>query len=277
MTVKKVRSGTIEIWSEDLGDPANPTVLLVMGASCGALTWDPWMIEPLVASGYHVIRFDNRDVGLSTWVDYEKAPYAVPDMAGDAIAVLNAFGVDRAHLLGVSMGGMIAQQVALDHSGRVHSLTSVMSSPGGPGLSLPTEAVQAVMETAQAASSADPLEALLPTFKALTGSRFVFDERAFRAQFQAEIDRGGINPAVAHDLAMENSPSRRERLRTLATPTLIIHGDEDPIFPLDHGKATADAIPDAKLIVLRGVGHELPERCAAEYMNPLFDHLKANS
>ena len=126
MAVKKVPSGKLEIWSEDFGDAANPTVLLVMGAGAGAVHWEPYLYEPLVAAGYHVIRYDNRDIGLSTWVDYEKDPYTVADMAGDAIAVLDAFAIDRAHLIGASMGGMISQQVALDHPERLRSLTSIM-------------------------------------------------------------------------------------------------------------------------------------------------------
>ena len=278
MAEGKVRVGEIELWWEDFGPRSRPSVLLVMGANAQAIFWPPAFIERLVAAGYHVVRFDNRDIGLSSWVDWEKHPYAVPDMAADAVGLLDALGIERAHWVGVSMGGMISQQAALDRPERFRSLTSIMSSPSHPGdPTLPgTEAkVQRAIEALQS-GALDPVDATVKLFGTLAGSREPFDEAAFRAGLMEGVARGGFNPACAHGLAVGASPSRRERLQSLRVPTLVIHGDEDPILPLPHGEATAAAIPGAKLVVLRGVGHDFPASAQQEYVEAILAHLAAN-
>jgi pimeloyl-ACP methyl ester carboxylesterase len=278
MAEGKARVGEIELWWEDFGSRANPTVLLVMGANAQAVFWPPVFLERLVAAGYHVVRFDNRDIGLSTWIDWSKRPYTVADMAGDAVGLLGALGIERAHWVGVSMGGMIAQQAALDAPERVRSLVSIMSSPSHPGdPELPGMAPQ-VQEAIDAMQSGalGPVEGTVRLFAALAGSRAPFDEALFRAGFEAGLARGGFNPACAHGLAVNASPSRRERLASLRIPALVIHGDEDPILPLAHGEATAAAIPGAKLVVLRGVGHDFPESALPEYVDAILGHLAAH-
>jgi pimeloyl-ACP methyl ester carboxylesterase len=276
MAEGKTRVGEIDLWWEDFGDTAKPTVLLVMGANSQAVFWPMPVVEALVAAGYHVVRFDNRDVGLSTWVDYEKQPYTVPDMANDAVGLLDALGIERAHLIGASMGGMISQQVAIDHPHRVTSLTSIMSSPSSPeDLDLPDMHPKVMQAAMEMASASDPVDATVRMFATLAGSREPFDEEQFRAGFQSSVDRG-LNPACAHGLAVGASPSRRESLRQLKTPTLVLHGDEDPILPLGHGEATAEAIPGAKLVVLRGLGHDFPVSALEEYLTPILAHLEAN-
>jgi esterase len=278
MAEGKARVGEVEIWWEEFGSRTNPTVLLVMGANAQAVFWPPAFIERLLGAGYHVVRFDNRDIGLSSWVDYAKQPYTVVDMAADAIGVLDALGIERAHWVGVSMGGMISQQAALDRPERVRSLTSIMSSPSHPAdPELPgmTPKVQQAIDAMQS-GALDPVEGTVRLFASLSGSREPFDEALFRAGFQAGLARGGFNPACAHGLAVGASPSRRERLRSLRVPTLVIHGDEDPILPLAHGEATAAAIPGAKLVVLRGVGHDFPASAEQEYLDALLGHLAAN-
>jgi pimeloyl-ACP methyl ester carboxylesterase len=277
MAEGKVRVGEVELWWEDFGSRANPTVLLVMGANAQAVFWPPVFIERLLAAGYHVLRFDNRDIGLSTWIDWAKQPYTVVDMAGDALGLLDALGIERAHWVGVSMGGMIAQQAALDRPERVRSLTSIMSSPSHPGDPELPGMVPRVQQAIDAMQSGalDPAEASVRLFASLAGSRAVFDEALFRIGFAAGVARGGFNPACAHGLAVGASPSRRERLARLRIPTLVIHGDEDPILPLAHGEATASAIPGAKLVVLRGVGHDFPESALPEYLDAVLGHLGA--
>jgi pimeloyl-ACP methyl ester carboxylesterase len=278
MAEGKVRVGELELWWQDFGPRDRPTVLLVMGANAQAIFWPPSFYEPLVAAGYHVVRFDNRDIGLSSWVDYAKRPYTIADMAGDAVGLLDALGIERAHWVGASMGGMISQQAALDHPTRVLSLTSIMSSPSSPqDPELPgmTPEVQRAAEAMQAGGG-DPVEAAIGLFASLSGSRAPFDEATFRAGFLLGVERGGFNPACAHGLAVGASPSRRKRLEGLRVPALVIHGDEDPILPLAHGQATADAIPGAKLLVLRGVGHDFPASAIPEYVDAVLAHVRAH-
>jgi esterase len=278
MAEGKTRVGELELWWQDFGPKAAPAVLLVMGANAQAVFWPLPFIERLVAAGYRVVRFDNRDIGLSTWVDYAKRPYTVVDMAGDALGLLDALGIERAHWVGVSMGGMISQQAALDHPERFRSLVSIMSSPSNPAdPELPGMApkVQRAVEAMQS-GAVDPIEGTVALFEALSGSREPFDAAAFRAGFQIGLERGGFNPACAHGLAVGASPSRRKRLEGLRVPTLVIHGDEDPILPLAHGEATARAIPGAKLVVLRGVGHDFPESAIPEYLDAILAHLDAH-
>lgn len=278
MAEGKETLGDVTIWWEDFGDRANPTVLLVMGANAQAVFWPMPLVEALVDAGYHVVRFDNRDIGLSSWVDYAKHPYTVVDMAGDAVALLDALGIERAHFIGASMGGMISQQAALDHPERVRSLTSIMSSPSGPeDPDLPDMHPSIQAAAVEMTTARDPIAATIEMFSKLAGSRAPFDEAAFREVFQVGIDRGGFNPTCGHGLAVGASPSRRERLKGLTTPTLVLHGDEDPILPLGHGEATAAAIPGAKLVVLEGVGHDFPEPAMGEYLAAILDHLKTSA
>lgn len=265
----------IDIWYESFGDPTLPTVLLVMGASAQATLWRSEFFEPLVVAGYHVVRFDNRDVGYSTWVNFAKQPYTIETMAADAVGLLDTLDIERAHLIGASMGGMISQAVALEHPERVLSLTSIMSTPSGPlDPDLPgiSEALQTTV--AEIEAGMDPMEGQVALWRQLSGSRFGFEEAAWRVEIQSWFDRA-FNPACAHGLAVATSASRRDRLRSLTVPTLVIHGDEDPILPLAHGQATADAIPGAKLVVLPGVGHEIAEGALPEYLEPILAHLEA--
>jgi esterase len=275
MSEGKIRSQNVEIWWDSFGDPDHPAVLLVMGANGQAVAWPPYFVDPLVDRGYHVIRFDNRDIGLSTWIDWDNEPYTLADMAADGVAVLDSLGIDRAHWIGASMGGMISQQTALDFPDRVASLTSIMSTPSSPndpdlpGMSPEVQAAAEKMGTA----TDDPIQAAIDVFRVLSGSKYPFDEDAFRREFMKGVVRGGFNPKCAHAQALTISPSRRERLWSVTIPSLVLHGDEDPILPIEHGRATAEAIPDARLVVVEGVGHELPAGAVADYMKAIFELL----
>ena len=193
-------------WWEDFGDSSNPTVLLIMGANANAIQWTLDFINPLVEADFHVVRFDNRDVGKSTWLTTEPTmvfsddgitnkdvSYNLEDMAADAVALLDHLGIDKAHIVGASMGGMITQVIGLDHSERALSLTPIMSSPGAgledDTLSPPTESLmQGIMKSMEHNMKGEYLEGLVCTYRELTGSRFPFDEEKFREKAQEGIE-----------------------------------------------------------------------------------------
>ena len=282
----------INIWWEDFGDSSNPTVLLIMGANANAMQWTMEFINPLVEAGFHVIRFDNRDVGKSTWVTTEpsfvmqegqmvssEVSYNLEDMAQDAVSLLEHLGVEKAHIVGASMGGMITQVIGLDHPHKALSLTPIMSTPGAgledENLSPPTESLmQGMMKSMEHNMKGEYLEGLVSVYRELIGSRYPFDEQKFREGAKAIMDHGH-NPFPGHGAAVSSSPHRKDRLKEISLPTLVIHGTEDAILPLDHGQALADGIPNAKLMVLEGAGHEIPEQMTEEITSRMIEHFNS--
>jgi pimeloyl-ACP methyl ester carboxylesterase len=250
MAVGTVTANGIELWYEDFGAATDPHVVLITGATSTVLAWDPSFIEPIVDAGYHVVCFDNRDEGLSQWFDPDNA-YTLDDMAADTVGLMDAVSIDRAHLIGVSMGGMIGQTVALRYPECVLTLTSICSSPGFD-TTLPFGAI-AELIAPWPDTRAEQVEWRLAAFRAMAGS-WPFAEARYRARFEAELDRG-FNPTPGHGAAVGASGSRRQALASLDLPVLVIHGDEDPLAPFEHGVATADAIPGARLLPLSGAGH----------------------
>ena len=282
----------INIWWEDFGDSSNPTVLLIMGANANAMQWRLEFINPIVAAGFHVIRFDNRDVGKSTWVTTEpsfvmqegqmvssEVSYNLEDMAQDAVSLLEHLGVEKAHIVGASMGGMITQVIGLDHPHKALSLTPIMSTPGAgledENLSPPTESLmQGMMKSMEHNMKGEYLEGLVCVYRELIGSRYPFDEEKFREGAKVIMDHGH-NPFPGHGAAVSSSPHRKDRLKEISLPTLVIHGTEDAILPLDHGQALADGIPNAKLMVLEGAGHEIPEQMTEEITSRMIEHFNS--
>ena len=282
----------INIWWEDFGNSSNPTVLLIMGANANAMQWTLEFINPLVEAGFHVIRFDNRDVGKSTWVTTEpsfvmqegqmvssEVSYNLEDMAQDAVSLLEHLGVEKAHIVGASMGGMITQVIGLDHPHKVLSLTPIMSTPGAgledEHLSPPTESLmQGMMKSMEHNMKGEYLEGLVCVYRELIGSRYPFDEEKFREGAKVIMDHGH-NPFPGHGAAVSSSPHRKDRLKEISLPTLVIHGTEDAILPLDHGQALADGIPNAKLMVLEGAGHEIPEQMTEEITSRMIEHFNS--
>jgi pimeloyl-ACP methyl ester carboxylesterase len=254
MGVGTVTANGIELWYEDFGEITDPHVVLIMGANATALVWDASFYEPIVDAGYHVVRFDNRDEGLSQWFDAAH-PYTLDDMAADTIGLMDALSIDRAHLVGVSMGGMIGQVVALRYPERVLTLTSICSSPGASDGRLPSPppAIIELMMAPFPDTRAEQVEWHLAGYRAMAGS-WPFADAHHRARFEADLDRG-FNPSPGHGMAVYASGSRLETLADLDLPVLVIHGDADPLLPFEHGAATADAIPGARLLVLPGAGH----------------------
>ena len=282
----------INIWWEDFGDSSNPTVLLIMGANANAMQWTLEFINPLVSAGFHVIRFDNRDVGKSTWLTTEpsfkleegsmvtgEVSYNLEDMAQDAVSLLEHLGVEKAHIVGASMGGMITQVIGLDHPHKALSLTPIMSTPGAgledEHLSPPTESLmQGMMKSMEHNMKGEYLEGLVCVYRELIGSRYPFDEEKFREGAKVIMDHGH-NPFPGHGAAVSSSPHRKDRLKEISLPTLVIHGTEDAILPLDHGQALADGIPNAKLMVLEGAGHEIPEQMTEEITSRMIEHFNS--
>ena len=282
----------INIWWEDFGNSSDPSVLLIMGANANAMQWTLEFINPLVSAGFHVIRFDNRDVGKSTWLTTEpsfkleegsmvtgEVSYNLEDMAQDAVSLLEHLGIEKAHIVGASMGGMITQVIGLDHPNKALSLTPIMSTPGAgledENLSPPTESLmQGLMKSMEHNMKGEYLEGLVCIYRELTGSRYPFDEEKFREGAKAIMDHGH-NPFPGHGAAVSSSPHRKDRLKEISLPTLVIHGTEDAILPFDHGQALADGIPNAQLMVLEGVGHEIPEQMTEQITSRMIQHFNS--
>jgi pimeloyl-ACP methyl ester carboxylesterase len=268
-----VDTNGVRLWYEELGRSAGPPVVLVQGVAASALWWPPDLVDALIDAGFRVVCFDNRDIGRSSHVDYERAPYGVDDMATDTLGLLDALGIERAHLVGVSLGGMISQVLALRQPGRVRSLTLISSTPGPDDrLSPPTDAfMEFVIRAAE--QDQDPVDATVAFSRVLTGSRFPFDEHYYRQLASADLARG-TNANSNQGSVPISASSRVDDLQRVAAPTLVVHGTEDPVFPIDHAVALADAIPGARLVRWEGVGHDLPIPLMPELSRLLTDHIR---
>ncbi len=269
-----VTANATSIWFEDFGDPTDPHVVLIICANATAIGWDRSFYEPIVAAGFHVVRFDNRDVGLSQWFDFDVDPYTLDDMAADTIGLMDALSITRANLVGVSMGGMIAQLVALQYPPRVVSLTSISSSSGIADADLPvmSDDLVELAVTPMPDSNTARVDHFVAFYRAMAGTAVPFDEGRWRARFEADLLRG-FNAAPGHGAAAVTAPSRRAALQHLDAPTLVIHGDADPLLPHAHGVATAEAIPGAKLVTLPGAGHIDVLEVPGDILPPILEHL----
>ena len=281
MAEGKVNANNIDIWYEDFGNSSSPTVLLIMGAGAQSIMWNMDLINGIANAGYHVIRFDNRDTGLSTWIDdFNATPYSLQDMAADAIGLMDALKIEEAHIIGGSMGGMIAQLIAIHYPNRVLSLTSWMSTywffdPDVPAMNDEiTSWYQKSMEAAPPETREEIIEQSVNTFRMLSGSRFPFDEQWVKSITEESYTRGW-NPKATqnHAAATMTSPSRLEALKRLNIPTLVIHGTDDPIINYAHGVVCAKVVPGAKLLTLKGVGHEIPAEIIPEAVEAIMKHI----
>ncbi len=266
------KANGVEIEYETFGDPAGETILLINGLGSQMTRWPAAFCEKLVAEGYHVVRMDNRDVGLSTWLKDGDA-YRVEDMAADAVGVLDTLGVEAAHVAGVSMGGMISQLVAADHPRRVRSLTSIMSTTGNPKIPGPTREATAVLMAPPPKSKEEYFVRFGQTWKVLRNGSFPEDEALDPERARRTFERG-LNPeGVGRQLrAILASGSRKERLRSVKAPTLVIHGTIDPLVHPEGGKDTAVSIPGAKLLMIEGMGHALPIPMWPEIIDAIDKH-----
>jgi pimeloyl-ACP methyl ester carboxylesterase len=261
----------IELCYETFGDPADPTVLLIMGLGTQMIAWDERFCGQLAERGFQVVRFDNRDVGRSSQVDKPPptlrqivlrdkgaAAYTLADMAADAVGLLDHLEVRQAHVVGASMGGMIAQTVAIEHPDRVLTLTSIMSNEGGRLKGQPTLAGMRLLLKAAPTERDAYLDHVEKLYKAIGSPGFPADPEAVRARAARGYERGGSRAGVARQLlAVGVSPNRTPGLKRLRMPVTVIHGNKDILVRISGGRAVAAAVPGAKLIEIDGMGHDL--------------------
>jgi len=248
----------IELEYETFGDARSQPLLLIGGLGTQMITWDEDFCELLAVRGFHVIRFDNRDAGLST---YPEGEYSLDDMAADAAGLLDALGIPAAHIVGASMGGFIAQLVALDHRDHVLSLTSIMSGPNGKDQVQPTEEANAVLLAPAPQTREEQVALGLRAKRTLLGPEDPYDEAYERARIERALDRAYHPIGFMRQLqAIVAAPSRLGRLESLTMPALVIHGDADILVPVENGRNVAAAIPGALLLEIRGMGHDIPRR-----------------
>jgi proline iminopeptidase len=267
----------IRIAFDTAGDPKAVPLLLISGLGLQLTAWPDEFVEGLVELGFYVIRYDNRDVGLSTKFEHAgtpslglawlkslvrwplRPPYTLEDMADDAVGVLSALGVARAHVVGVSMGGMIGQLMAAKYPTRVSSLTSIMSSSGRRGLPGPTPDVKRAMMRRPGADADAMIDHGVQLLQAIGSPTYPTPEKQLRRRVARALRRNSCPGGVVRQiLAVAASGDRTPQLRTIVAPTLVIHGAADPMVPLACGADTAEAIPNARLEVIEGMGHDLP-------------------
>jgi pimeloyl-ACP methyl ester carboxylesterase len=255
------------------------------------ILWEEDFCEQLAASGFFVVRFDNRDVGMSTQLDaagipnvFEamqaaaagrpvNAPYTLADMADDTVALMTELGIERAHVVGASMGGMIAQTLAIRHPDRLLSLTSIMSTTGDPALPQATADAMRVLLTPPPGDRAGNIARGIEAWKVIGSPGFPFDEERMRDIFGRAFDRGYYPAGVARQMAaIMASGNRTTALRDVRVPTLVIHGADDPLIRIEAARATAAAIPGAKLLVIDGMGHDLPRGTWPQIIDAIGAH-----
>ena len=280
--IQRVQVGDIEIAYETFGRREDPPVLLVMGLATQMIGWPDEFCRQLADRGHFVVRFDNRDIGLSTHLDAAGAPdvlaimggdvssaaYGLPDLATDTVGLLDALGLDSVHLVGASMGGMVAQLVAVQAPGRVRSLTSIMSTTGAPGVGAPADVAVPVLLAPAATDREGAIQRVVDTYRVIGSPGFEFDETALRDRAGLSFDRAHDPAGVARQLAaILTTHDRTADLGKVAVPTLVIHGSQDTLVDVSGGRATAAAIPGAELLVVDGMGHDLPRAMWPEILD----------
>ncbi|MHA2295673.1 MAG: alpha/beta fold hydrolase [Candidatus Hodarchaeales archaeon] len=289
-TIVKVNG--IEICYDTFGDSTNPTMLLVMGLGSQMVLWEEAFCEEL-AKTYYVVRFDNRDVGLSTKLDDAgipnpmelmmtlqqgesiKVPYLLKDMADDAIGLLDALKIKTAHVVGASMGGMIVQTMAINHPDRINTLTSIMSSTGNPELPQPEPEALEILTATPPDNRDEYIEESVKAWQFLNGPKYPLDEERIKERSGLVFDRCYYPAGSARQLAaILASGSRKEDLKKVKIPTLVIHGKDDPLVPVEGGKDTVESIPGAKLMIIEGMGHNIPPQVAPRIIEAITQHAR---
>ena len=293
----KVKANGIQIEYDTFGDTNSPALLLIMGLGTQMTAWEEAFCEQLAEQGHYVIRFDNRDIGLSSKFEEAGIPdavaamtaamngqtvlsaYTLNDMADDAADLLSALGVDKAHICGASMGGMIAQIMAFRHPNRVLSLISIMSTTGDPGLPPGKPEAMEVLVEKSPTDRAAVIDRAVKVAKIIGSPGFTFNEALIREKAGDFFDRSFYPQGQTRQLvAVMASGSRKEDLVNVTAPTLVIHGAEDPLVPVEGGKDTADSIPGAELLIIEGMGHDLHREAWPQLINAISNHTqKANA
>ncbi len=288
---RRVRiSDEIEIAYETFGDPSDPPMLLVMGLGTQMIGWPEDLCQDLADSGYHVIRYDNRDVGCSTHLDdlpdpsisdmrslvtrRRRPPYSVDDMAGDALGLLDALGLGTTHLVGVSLGGFIAQSAVLRTPSRFRSLTLIMTSTGSRRVGQPRPGLLWRMaRRAAVTTKAEAVEATIETYGEIGSPGFPLDDAYLRRKAELAWDRSPDTSGYGRQLAaVIAQPNRTDQLRTLDLPTLVMHGLDDPLVRTSGGLALAHSIPGAKFVGYAGMGHDLPRALWPDIATEITTH-----
>ncbi len=290
-TVVKVNE--VELCYDTFGKSTDAPMLLIMGLGSQMIRWPEAFCQQLAGMGFWVIRYDNRDVGKSTKFesagvpnlmplllgaaqsDAISVPYTLLDMAQDAVGLLDVLNIDSAHIVGVSLGGMIAQSVAIHYPERVRTLTSIMSSTGDPNLPRPKPEAFALLQQRPPDNRAEYIEYSVQRQQILSGPHYPIDEAYVRDLAGRTFDRNFHPEGTSRQLAaILASGSRKEALQNVQIPTLVIHGDADPLVPVEGGKDTANSIPGAKLLIIEGMGHDIPVKVASQILEAISKHAK---
>jgi pimeloyl-ACP methyl ester carboxylesterase len=287
------KANGIEICYDIFGSPQNEPMVLIMGLAAQMVMWDDEFCAELASRGFRVIRFDNRDIGKSTRFSggsrltvmelrfLHVAPastYKLSDMAADVIGLLDSLGIASAHIVGLSMGGMIAQEMAIRYRDRVRSLTSIMSSTGNPKLPAPAKEAASILLAPAPTTKEEYIERFAQTWKILRQGSFPQDEAKDRQRAELTYSRGLNPPGVMRQLrAILASGSRNDALRNVRIPALVIHGTVDPLVRPVAGKDTAESIPGAKLLMIEGMGHALPIPMWPQVIDAIVTHARGAS
>ncbi len=280
-------SNGIEIAYETFGSADDPALLLVMGLGCQLILWDEELCRMFAERGFYVIRFDNRDIGLSSKIeggpqpnplaamtgDASSASYTLEDMAADTAGLLDQLGIEAAHVAGVSMGGMIAQQLAISHPERVISLTSIMSTTGDPNVGQPLPQAIPALVGPSPSDREGYVEFNVQVFKTIGSPAYPPEEEWLRRMAGASYDRCHYPVGFMRQLlGIIASPDRTAALASVRVPTLVIHGKADPLITVSGGEATARAVPGAKLIEIEGMGHDLPRELWPKFVDAIAEN-----
>jgi pimeloyl-ACP methyl ester carboxylesterase len=289
-----VATNNIDINYESFGNKSHPAIILIMGLATQMIYWDEQFCKLLASQGYWVIRFDNRDNGKSTWLDSIPPPsslalltnavfkrplgavYLLSDMMKDTVGLLDALHLESAHIVGASMGGMIAQEIAINHPHRVKSLTSIMSTTGNKRLPKPSTAFSFKMLKRPPKDVNKAVTYGMHVWRMIQGDHYPFDQQKVLGLITRALQRG-FNPAgnTRQLAAILDSPDRTEALNTLTVPSLILHGEDDPLVLVDCGYATAKAIPNAKIKTYPGMGHTIPSQLYDDITKQILEHIDA--
>jgi pimeloyl-ACP methyl ester carboxylesterase len=268
------RNGKVEIYFESFGDPNQPTLLLVNGLGSQCINYAVEWCQMFCDEGFHVVRFDNRDVGVSTKL--EEPDYSLADMADDAIAVLDALGIEKAHVMGCSMGGMIVQRLAIDHPDRLLSVTSVMSRTGEPGYGDSSADALAFLMAPPPSSRSDYIDHQVAASRVYGSKPEWLDEDAIRARAGAAFDRSFCPAGIGRQMrAVMDDGSRADQLREVDLPTLVIQGSRDTLIDPSGGRRTAELIPGARYVEIDGMGHDYPTAVWEQWVGTWSDFVRS--
>ncbi|MEV0181872.1 alpha/beta fold hydrolase [Streptomyces sp. NPDC050625] len=280
MAERVIEADGIELCTESFGDPSDPPILLIMGIGASMLWWEEGFCRMLAEGGRFVIRYDHRDTGRSVTYEPGRPGYTGADLVGDAARVLDAHEVPAAHVVGVSAGGALAQRLALDHADQVLSLVLISTSSAVPGdreLPAPTEEFTRFVSDAHVDWS-DPdsvIDYQVAYARMLAGDRRPFDETAARSLVRRDVERAHDFTAVHNHDSLADGELSQAPLSSIAVPTLVIHGTADPMFPLRHGEALAEQIPEARLLTLKDAGHGVERADWTTIVSAVLDHTAA--